>query len=266
MLVDLHLHSTASDGLLTPADLVAQAKAGGLEVIALTDHDTTAGLDEAQAAGESGGIRVIPGIELSTVLAGDEVHILGYQLDPRHQGLQQLLEKIRLSRIGRIEKMISRLNALGFKLTWEEVASLGSNASSLGRPHVARVMVEKGYVSTVKEAFDLWLDSGRKAYVPRFKLHPAEAIAIIHEARGLAFLAHPGLLKASSLIAQVAEFGLDGMEVYHPQHSPQQAQAFLHQAEELGLHISAGSDFHGGPEEKGLGEAAVDLPLPWLMD
>lgn len=266
MRVDLHLHSTASDGLLSPAALVSKAKAARLDIIALTDHDTTAGLEEARAAGTSCGVRVIPGIEFSTELESAEVHILGYQVDYLHPGLHQLLQKIRLSRIQRIEKMISRLKALGLDLTWDEVASCVSSASSLGRPHVARVLVKKGYVASVKEAFDHWLDKGRQAYVPRFKLHPADAIAIIHEAGGLAFLAHPGLLAANSIIAQVAAMGLDGLEVFHPQHSPEQIQVFLQQAEALALHISAGSDFHGGPEEPELGEAAVDLSLPWLMD
>ncbi|MGI6363491.1 MAG: PHP domain-containing protein [Bacillota bacterium] len=266
MLVDLHLHSTASDGLLSPAALVVMAKAAGLDIIALTDHDTTAGLEEARAAGASCGLRVISGIEFSTELDSAEVHILGFQVDHQHQGLHQLLEKIRLSRLRRIEQMIDRLRDLGFDLTWDEVASGASNASSLGRPHVARVMVNKGYVASVKEAFDHWLDRGRKAYVPRFKLHPAEAIAVIHESGGLAFLAHPGLLPANSIIAQVAAMGLDGLEAFHPQHSPEQIQAFLLQAETLALHISAGSDFHGGPGEPELGAAAVDLTLPWLMD
>lgn len=263
MRVDLHLHSTASDGLLAPGDLVSQAKAKGLEIIALTDHDTTSGLDEAHAAGIDCGIRVISGIELSSDLDGEEIHILGYLLDYHNQQLQELLEKIRLSRIQRINEMIKRLNTLGFDLIWEELAALGSKTSSLGRPHVARLMVKKGYASSVKEAFDHWLGFGCKAYVPRFKLHPKDAINIIHEALGLAFLAHPGLLPRNSLVSQVAAWGLDGLEVFHPQHRQEQVQGFLQQAEALALHISGGSDFHGGPEEN---FGYIELYQPWLMD
>lgn len=265
-IADLHLHSTASDGLLTPAALVAQAKAVSLQVIALTDHDTTAGLEEALAAGEYYSLRVLPGIELSTDLANEEIHILGYLLDYSNQELQALLAKIMGSRAERIKEMVSRLRDLGFDLTWQEVTAAAGGASSLGRPHVARVMVEKGYASTIKEVFTRWIGSGCKAYVPRYKLHPAQAIEIIQQAGGLAFLAHPGLLSQESLIAQLAGLGLDGLEVYHPEHSWPQAKSFRKTAKALGLYVSGGSDFHGSADER-LGRAAISLEaIPWIKD
>ncbi|HBI56851.1 MAG TPA: phosphatase [Firmicutes bacterium] len=267
-LADLHLHSTASDGLLSPAEIVAHAKVANLEVIALTDHDTTAGLNEALAAGEYHSLRVLPGIELSTDLAKEEIHILGYLLDYRNQELQELLGKIKGSRAERIKEMVSRLRNLGFDLTWQEVtAAAGKKASSLGRPHVARLMVEKGYASSIKEVFSRWIGSGCDAYVPRYKLHPAEAIEIIQQAGGLAFLAHPGLLGQESLIPQLAGWGLDGIEVYHPEHRSAQAKSFLKTAETLGLYVSGGSDCHGSPDGIKLGEAAISLQaIPWIKD
>lgn len=265
-LADLHLHSTASDGLLAPAEIVAKAKSVSLEVIALTDHDTTAGLEEALAAGEYHSLRVLPGIELSTDWANEEIHILGYLLDCRNQALQALLAEIMGSRAERIQEMVSRLRDLGFDLTWQEVTAAAGGASSLGRPHVARVMIEKGYASTIKEVFTRWIGIGGKAYVPRYKLHPAQAIKIIQRAGGLAFLAHPGLIRQKNLLGQLAGFGLDGLEVYHPKHSPAQAKSFLKIAAAAGLYISGGSDFHGSPDER-LAEAAISLDaIPWIKD
>lgn len=262
---DLHIHSTASDGLLAPEAVVMAAKACGVLLIALTDHDTTAGLAAAQAAGGQAGVRVIAGLELSCDLDGAEVHILGYRIDRRSSELQTLLAQAKAARGERLQEMVRRLAAFGLELDWREIRGQTA-ADSLGRPHIARAMLAKGYVGSVKEAFSRWLGVGCPAFVPRFKLHPAEAIEIIHTAGGLAFLAHPGLLADVSLAPAVAKLGLDGIEIYHPQHRRQQVQHFLTLATELKLLVSGGSDFHGGPGER---LAAASIPVAdlfWLAD
>lgn len=265
-LADLHLHSTASDGLLTPAEIVARARAVGLEVIALTDHDSTAGLTEALARGARHTIRVLTGIEISAELADEEIHILGYMLDYHNKDLQQLLATMQESRVERAREMIRRLQALGFDLNMQEVIAAAGKTSSLGRPHVARAMVEKGYAASLTEVFSRWLGLGQPAYVSRYKLHPAQAIEIIQRAGGLAFLAHPGLLKIEGSISQLAKDGLDGIEVYHPEHSSGQVRSFLNTAKALGLYVSGGSDFHGSPGDQ-IGQTTINIQdLPWIKD
>lgn len=266
-LADLHLHSTASDGLLAPVEIVAKACAIGLDVIALTDHDSTDGLTEALAAGARYTIRVLTGIEISAELADDEIHILGYMLDYHNKDLQHLLAKMQESRMERAREMIRRLRALGFDLNMQEVISAAGKTSSLGRPHVARVMVEKGYAASLTEVFSRWLGFGQPAYVSRYKLHPSQAIEIIQHAGGLAFLAHPGLLKIEGCISQLAKDGLDGIEVYHPEHSSGQARSFRNTAAVLGLYISGGSDSHGSPYHNRIGQTTINIQdLPWIKD
>jgi hypothetical protein len=262
-LADLHLHSTASDGSLSPAALVAGAKKAGLEVIALTDHDTVAGLPEAKTAGKSHSIRVLPGLELSAELR-EEVHILGYLFDCRQEGLLSLLAGIREGRQERIKRIFRRLGDLGFALDWKEVTAMARPGGSLGRPHLARLMVAKGYAASISEVFARWIGPGGPAFVPREKLHPAQAIKAIQDAGGLAFVAHPGLLQGKDTLARVLALGADGLEIYHPKHSPEQVQFFRRTAEEKGLLLSGGSDFHGFPGEI-LGAGAVKgNNLAWL--
>lgn len=265
--VDLHLHSTASDGLLTPEQVVSLSAAAGLKAIALTDHDSTQGVMPAKAAGEKLGITVISGLEVSTILGNEEVHILGYGLDTSHTGLQNTLALLRSARENRLQRIIFKLNQLGFALTWDDVLQQAGKTDSLGRPHVARAMAARGYATSQKDAFYRFLCPGGPAYVERFKIHPAAAIELIHAAGGLAFLAHPGLLRQGEAVAAtLANAGLDGVEVYHTEHSLAIQQQFLTAARQLDLMISGGSDCHGETGRRLLG--TVEVPwehvAPWL--
>jgi len=266
---DLHLHSTASDGLLPPRDVVRMAYENEIEIIALTDHDTTDGLEEACAAGREFSIRVIPGIELSTEMDGEEIHILGYYTNPASEKLQSVLQELREARLGRIKAIIQKLNQLGFDLTWEEVSDSAADASSIGRPHVARVMVQKRYAASVSEVFGKWIGLGCPAFVNRFKLTPKRAIEVIHSVGGIAFLAHPGLLKQGISVAKsLVPAGLDGVEVFHTDHSERDNRDFLQLAKSETLYISGGSDCHGIPGDIKIGRVTISTALiqPWLKD
>ncbi|HOB34461.1 MAG: PHP domain-containing protein [Firmicutes bacterium] len=266
---DLHLHSSASDGEFSPRQVVQMAKAHGLDLVALTDHDTLAGVGEALVAGEEHSVTVIPGIELSTKLAGEEVHILGYYVRPGGTELDAMLANIQNARVERIQTIVKRLQELGFALSWPEVLAAAEGSSSIGRPHVAKVMVEKGYATSIKEVFSRWIGAGCPAYVPRYKLSPTQAINLIHLAGGLAFLAHPGLLHADMAVAEnLVHHGLDGLEVFHSEHSPLQIRKYLAWAQAKGLYVTGGSDWHGHSGDLRLGQVRVpiDLVKPWIKD
>lgn len=266
---DLHLHSTASDGNLSPREVVGLAKEKGIQVISLTDHDTTQGLAEAMAAGKELSVKVIPGIELSTETQGEEIHILGYYIDHGDPGLQGVLTQLKEARVGRIKEITRRLQDLGFALTWEEVREEARGASSIGRPHVAQVMVKKGYAKSIAEVFARWIGPGKPAFVTRYKLPTAQAVELLHSAGGLAFLAHPGLLTEGIEWAEkLLSLPLDGIEVYHSEHSQAQSQEFLAWARAKNLHISGGSDCHGRPHDIKMGLVKIDIALlqSWLKD
>jgi len=265
---DLHIHSTASDGLFSPRKVVTEAKKMGFSVIALTDHDTTQGLAEAIATGRDYSVQVVPGIELSTVSDGEEIHILGYKFRRENRDLQAMLSKLKEARTQRVKEISLRLQQLGYDISWPDIVAESKAGHSIGRPHVARAMVRRGYADSVSAAFDAWLNPGRPAFVPRYKLTPQQAIEYIHAAGGLAFLAHPGLLcdgiaTARKLIAQ----GIDGIEVFHSEHSQPQIEGFFSLAQGKGVYISGGSDCHGSPQVK-IGQQSVDLALAnlWLKD
>ena len=188
--IDLHTHSTASDGLLTPAQLVALAVERGLRVLALTDHDTVAGVAEAAAAAATSGLRFIPGVELSTHVDAGEVHMLGYFIDPADPALLDALAQFRDARAGRADAMVTRLTAAGAPITVARVLEFAAGGS-IGRPHVARALVEAGHASSINDAFDRWLVRGRPGYVERFKLTPPDAVRLIRAAKGVPVLAHP---------------------------------------------------------------------------
>lgn len=266
--VDLHLHSTASDGMLTPEQVVELAAARGIGIIALTDHDTTRGVKAAQARGERLGVRVLSGLEISTVLEEEEVHILGYRLDIDNRRLQKQLALLSSAREERIKKIINKLNQLGYPLHWDEV-SPETKTGNLGRPHVARAMVKRGYAASGEDAFHRFLSHGAPAFVPRYKIHPVNAVDLVHAAGGLAFLAHPGLLKQMEMMDKIiAAAGLDGLEAYHSQHPPALQQELLALANAQGLFVSGGSDCHGEPGNCLLGTVAVPWAqiAPWLKD
>ncbi len=252
MAADLHTHTTASDGTLAPAELVQQARLAGLSAVGITDHDTMAGLAEAAEAGQRWGITVVPGVELSTDATGREVHILGYHCRPDAEPLTSLLAAMRIQRRQRVERIVAALERAGIALTIEDVLAMAppgaGGPESLGRPHVARALVYRGYAATVSEAFERFLASGRPGYVPRSKLHPVEAVRHIRAAGGVAVLAHPGLMGDDSILPQLLAAGLQGLEVWYPDHTPEQTERYLRLARDLHLIATGGSDYHGRGE------------------
>ena len=246
-MIDLHLHTTASDGYLTPAQLVARAQAAGLTTISITDHDTVAAIAEATERAGAIGIRVVPGIEITAVDDGRDVHMLGYFFDPESATLAALLERQRALRVARVRDIGERLAALGMPVDVEPLllTAAAKPGSSVGRPLVARELVRAGYVASVQEAFNLWLATGRPAFVPRIGPSPASVVGAIHEAGGIASIAHPGVTKRDELIKPLIDNGLDAIEVYHSDHTPEAEQTYKAMAERHGVAASGGSDFHG---------------------
>jgi predicted metal-dependent phosphoesterase TrpH len=246
-LIDLHLHTTASDGRLTPAQLVARAQAAGLTTISVTDHDTVAAIAEVTDIARATGIRVIPGIEITAVDGGRDVHMLGYFFDPDSAPLAALLAKQRALRVTRVREIGERLAAFGMPIDVESVL-LGAAArpgSSIGRPQVAHELTRTGYVASVEEAFDRWLASGRPAFIPRTGPSPASVVGAIHDAGGIASMAHPGVTKRDELIGPLIDHGMDAIEVYHSDHTPEAEHTYAMIAERHGVAVSGGSDFHG---------------------
>lgn len=261
MAADLHTHSTASDGVLAPAELVRRAHAAGLAAVALTDHDTVEGLTEAAAEARRLGLRLVPGVELSTDAIGREVHILGYYCRFEAEPFAVLLEEMRAARRERLERMVTRLNAAGVPVALDRVRAL-AGAGSAGRPHVARALVEAGHAADVNDAFARFLGRGCPGYVPRRKLHPADAVRAVVAAGGVAVLAHPGLVGDDGVIADLVAVGLGGIEVDYPAHTPEQAARYRRLAEDLGLIPTGGSDYHGKGEHWGdLGDVRVPIEV-----
>lgn len=248
--VDLHTHSTASDGSFPPAEVVRMAKEAGLKAMALTDHDTTDGLAEALAAGEKLGVEVIPGVEISAQHIDDSMHVLGYFLDLFGGRLEERLGVLKQARKDRNPKIIAKLNALGINITIEQVERI-SGGGQVGRPHIARALLESGYVGSMQQAFDIYLRNGGKAYVAKYRFPPAEALEMIREAKGVPVLAHPFTLglgnpaALKALLQDLKAHGLAGIEVFYADHTPEQEALYLKLAQELGLLITGGSDFHG---------------------
>jgi predicted metal-dependent phosphoesterase TrpH len=244
---DLHSHSTASDGTCPPAEVMRQARAAGLGVIALTDHDTVAGHPAARAALPAG-LTLVPGMELSCRLDGHSVHLLGYLFDPADPDLAEECARIRDSRLQRAREMVERLAELGVPVTWEQVRAIAGDGV-VGRPHVARAMVEAGVIDTPDQAFGPdWIGDGGRAHVARYALDPARAIALIRAAGGVAVLAHPrarGWMVPDEVIAGLAAAGLSGVEVWHPDQDRDQRRHLQDLAARLGLVASGGSDDHG---------------------
>jgi len=249
-LIDLHVHSNASDGTYAPAEVVRLAKEGGLRALALTDHDTIDGLAEAVAAAPRYGVEVIPGVEVSARFPGGSMHILGLDINFPNGHLNERLAVLKRARAERNPQIIAKLNALGIKITLKEVEKL-SGQGQMGRPHIARALMEAGYVRSIQEAFDLYLRYDGRAYVPKFRFPPAEAIAMIREVQGVPVLAHPFTLNLESAAAlkntleELMALGLAGVEAIYSEHTPEQEALYLRLAGELGLLVTGGSDFHG---------------------
>ncbi len=257
--VDLHIHSTASDGLLSPSQVVRSALELGLVTIALTDHDTTSGITEAQQAAEGTGLEVIPGVEINSEGEWGDLHFLGYYIDPENPFLRRRLEAMRDARLGRARKMIEKLAQMGMPLDWEEVRAL-AGGESVGRPHIARALVNRGYVTSLQEAFDRYISNDGPAYVPRLRLTPPEVIEAIHRAGGVAVLAHPAHSGVVDRIPEFVSLGLEGVEVYYPEHSPEDVAVLLDLCRQYNLVATGGSDFHSPNHEEGAPLGSVFVP------
>lgn len=261
-LIDLHLHTTASDGRLTVRELVDRAKAAGVAIMAVTDHDTTAAVGEARDYAASVGIESISGIEVTAIDAGSDVHILGYFYDPAHQGLATFLAMQRAARVARVEAIAAKLDSLGMPI---DVSTLLADAArqrgrSIGRPQVARAMLDAGHVADIREAFDKWLGGGLPAFVRREGASSEAVIAAIHDAGGIASLAHPKRRVPDERIAMLRDSGLDAVEAYHSDHDAAQIAHYLELAASLGLLVTGGSDFHGDPSH-GREVGSAGLPV-----
>lgn len=244
-MIDLHSHSTASDGQYPPGELFALAARAGLRTLAVTDHDTVAGLAACAEAARSSGVALVPGIELSAFLDRREVHLLGHFVDPEEQRLASFAARLRIERHARMEQMVAKMRALGFPITMDDVQAVAGEAH-LTRPHLARALVERRYCLTVLEAFERFLGDGKPAWVQRYRLSAEEAISLVRGAGGAATVAHPGVSKLTrdELIA-LAKAGVAGLEAIHPDHHPSLREKYLALARELSLVPTAGSDFHG---------------------
>lgn len=260
MYADLHIHTSASDGCLSPAEVVNVAKDLGLDAVAITDHDTMEGVPEALQEGESLGLEVIPGVELSADYHGQEVHILGYYADYGCREFSRLLSKLRENRRHRVTKMVKKLNGMGLSLEVEEVMGL-AGGKAVGRPHVAHALTQKGYAQDIKDAFDRYIGYQAPAYVARCRISPGKVITEVLNARGIPVLAHPGILKKDDIIPGLVEKGLLGLEVYHPGHSEGDIRRYLEMVSRYKLLVTGGSDCHGVDRMSGSEIGSVTLPM-----
>lgn len=245
-MIDLHLHTTASDGMSTPETLVARTAAAGLTTIAVTDHDTLAAVPAVRRAAAQAGIRVISGLEVTAIHDGQDVHVLGYFVEPGDPALEQFLDAQRADRRRRVEEIFERLAHLGMAVdtTLAGEASVAAGRA-VGRPLVARALVEAGHARDIADAFDKFLAHGRPAFVPRRGATPADVIAVVTRAGGLTSFAHPGKLGLDPLIGELAAAGLAAIEVFHPDHTPKDVAKYRRLAADFGLAVTGGSDFHG---------------------
>ncbi|MDA8441955.1 MAG: PHP domain-containing protein [Peptococcaceae bacterium] len=266
MPADLHTHTTASDGTSPPAELVYLAQKMGLEALGITDHDTVAGIPAAQSAAAKCGILLVPGVELNTDDNGVEVHILGYYPDLHAPSLLTALSALRQARTARVKYILDKLAAIGLPLEETRVFAI-AGSGSVGRPHIAQAMQEKGYVADIKDAFNRYIGVGQPAYVDRYKLTPQEGIEIIRQAKGIAVLAHPGLIGRDELLPKFIKAGLQGIEVYHSSHSAAMEAKYANLALELNLAITGGSDYHGGGRKAGveLGQPSVSIATVYSL-
>ncbi len=270
-LIDLHAHTTASDGSLTPAELVGLAAGIGLKAVAVTDHDNVDGLPEALAKGREIGLEVVPGVEISAEYKPGTMHILGYLVDPEAAGLGPRLNELQEARRNRTPKIVAKLRELGLDITVEDIQA-AAGGLQVGRPHFAKVLQDKGYAASFNEAFDKYLGKGAPAYVDKFRFSPAEAVGLIHEAGGLAVLAHPFTLRQDDpaeleeMIVGLKNDGLDGLEVYYSEHTPEMTRLYLELAARHGLLPTGGSDFHGDNKNGiSLGRGRGDLAVPYEL-
>jgi 3',5'-nucleoside bisphosphate phosphatase len=260
--VDLHIHTTASDGKYSPAEIVRKARQSGLEYVAITDHDSIEGVIPAQQEAENvPGITVIAGVEINTDIPAGELHILGYFIDPTSQELNITLEKLRSSRMDRARQMVQKLKKLGVNIDYERVTEL-AGIGSVGRPHIAEAMLEKGYISNFKEAFNKYIGREGPAYVERDKITPAGAVQLVLRAGGIPVLAHPLTCEdPEKIIPDLKSAGLQGLEIYYNNYSPEQISELLRLADKYHLIATGGSDFHGLDTAAELSLGLVEVPV-----
>jgi predicted metal-dependent phosphoesterase TrpH len=271
MYIDLHIHTTESDGSLTPSQVVRYAKEKGLKAIAITDHDTIHGNEEAIKEGISAGVEVIPGVEISVDYSPGTMHMLGYFITTEDPILNEKLTLLQDSRADRNPKIIEKLNKLGLSLTYDEVVQV-SGGGQVGRPHMAQILMKKGYTKSIKEAFDKYLGKGAPAYLDKFRLSAVEAITMITDAGGIPVLAHPFTLHLKSsdeldaLLKKLVNQGLQGLEVYYSEHDERKTSSYRLLAKRYNLAITGGSDFHG-KNMKGidLGTGRGNLKIPYTV-
>lgn len=257
MSIDLHAHTTASDGVLTPEELVASAASIGLRALAVCDHDTIDGVGPALDAGRALGVRVVPSVELSAVVGGLDLHILGYCVDPSDPTLHARLDRLREARVSRARSMVSALREAGHDVSIDEVLIL-ARGGSVGRSHVARALVDHGVVRSLRDAFEQLIGRGRPFYVAKSVTGPEEVISLVLGAGGVPVIAHPAVTGAVHLLPSLAEAGLLGIEVHHPEHDDKARSDLLSIAQRLGLLVTGGSDYHGPGSGADLG--CCDVP------
>lgn len=241
---DLHVHTTFSDGSLTPHEVVKWASNKNIYAISITDHDTIEGLQYAMESAKLFDVLIVPGIELSCTFEDEEIHLLGYFFDPLNSNLLEVLGLLKHSRETRGEKIIEKLNRLGLNMTLHEVYEIAGKGV-IGRPHIAKAMIDRKYVNSVQEAFDKYLDRNKPAYVDRYRLSLKEGVNLIHEAGGAAVIAHPGLIKNEGIFYKALNLEIDGVEIIHSKHSSEGTLKYEHIANENNLITTGGSDFHG---------------------
>jgi 3',5'-nucleoside bisphosphate phosphatase len=243
--VDLHLHTTCSDGIHSPAGVVALAHAAGVAVLAITDHDTMAGVAEAQRAALELGVRVIPGVEVSVEFDRQDIHVLAYFPDSTNGGLQTLLCDLRRARQRRLDRMLGRLRQLGLPLRRSDVMAQAPPSGPVGRPHLAQALVARGWVENYNDAFRYYLASEAPAYLPNHTPEPEEVLSVLRQAGGIPVLAHPSCYQGRAVLDRFLSAGIMGLEVYHPRNDPAEVEFLKKEAERRGLLITGGSDYHG---------------------
>jgi predicted metal-dependent phosphoesterase TrpH len=259
---DLHIHTKCSDGLFTPEEIVRKAVHVGLKAISITDHDTVAGIDQAKPLALNSGLELIPGVEMSSAYKGYDIHILGYFFDYQHSELKRYLDNCRRLRMERAERMVQKLAKMGVKIEIEQIIMKAQNGS-VGRPHIAAVLQDGGFVRSFSEAFSKYLGSHSPAYVKSIETHPEEVIRLINGAGGLSFLAHPAQNVPDEILKQLISFGLDGLEIIHPSHDAYRQNYYREIANEYFMLFSGGSDYHGLKDhEDTFGQ--VWIPYDWV--
>jgi predicted metal-dependent phosphoesterase TrpH len=258
-MIDLHLHTTASDGTETPAELVATCRAAGLTTIGVADHDTVAAVAEAEAAARAAGLGFVPGLEITAAWRERDIHVLGYFVDPRSAGLAAFLDAQRADRVRRARAIALRLAALGVPIDMEALIAR-TKGRPVVRPQMAAALAAAGHVASEQEAFERFLAEGQPAFVPRTGATPADVVGAIRDAGGVSSLAHPGVTREDGVIPELMTAGLDALEVYHPDHTDADVARYRQLARECGLAVTGGSDYHGARSHHAYGLGRVTLP------